>query len=217
MHKIGLRERKAARLKVGLAETLVELLEQRPLEDISIREICEAHEISEATFFNYYPRKQDVLSYFIQLWRLEMSWMARQATAASGGLEAIAAMFEHASDQLAQFPAFMGEMLAYQARLRDWPQPVEISLAERLQAFPEMEGIEDLSAEGLDSIFSALLGKAIELGELPTQTDREAVILALVSLFFGVPMQMRLYEPERIAELYHKELQILWQGVQDAR
>ena len=54
MKKIGLRERKSAKLKLGLAETLVELLEQRPLEEISVRELCEAHEISEATFFNYY-------------------------------------------------------------------------------------------------------------------------------------------------------------------
>jgi len=213
MNKIGLRERKTARLKVGLAETLVELLEQRPLEEISIREICEAHEISEATFFNYYPRKQDVLGYFIQLWRLEMSWVAQQAATVSG-LEAIDAIFEHASGQLAQFPAFMGEMLAYQARLRDWPQGVEIGLAERLQAFPELEGIESLTPEGLESIFSGLVGRAIEQGELPQGTDREAVILALVSLFFGVPMQMRLYEPERIAELYEKELQLLWRGVQ---
>jgi len=213
MTKIGLRERKAARLKVGLAETLVELLEQRPLEEISIREMCESHEISEATFFNYYPRKQDVLSYFIQLWRLEMTWLAQQA-AAESGLDAIAGIFDHAAGQLSQFPAFMGEMLAYQARLRDWPQAVEITPAERLQAFPEMEGIEELVPEGLESIFSSLLGRAIEQGQLAADSDREALILALVSLFFGVPMQMRLYEPKRIGELLQKELQLLWRATQ---
>jgi AcrR family transcriptional regulator len=213
MKKIGLRERKSAKLKVGLAETMVELLEQRPLEEIAIRELCEAHEISEATFFNYFPRKQDVLSYFIQLWSLEMAWVARQAQAETGGMEAIEAIFDYGAGQWAQYPAFMGEMLAYQARLREWPQSVEIGLAERLQAFPDMDGIEDIPSEGLDSILSGLLGRAIEQGQLPQETDREVVILALVSLFFGVPMQMRLYEPERIGEIYHRELQLLWHGL----
>lgn len=213
MKKIGLRERKSAKLKIGLAETLVELLEQRPLEEISVRELCETHEISEATFFNYFPRKQDVLTYFIQLWSIEVGWVARQVDTSTGGLEAIEAIFEYGADQIARYPAFMGEMIAYQARLREWPQPMQIGLAERLQAFPELEGVEEIPAEGLDSVLSEYLKVSIEHGQLPQDTDREATILALVSIFFGIPMLMRLYEPERIGEIYQKELQLLWRGL----
>ena len=107
----------------------------------------------------------------------------------------------------------MGEMIAYQARLRDWPQPVEIGVPERLQAFPDMDGIEEIPAEGLDSVLAGHIGIAIDRGQLPQGTDREATVLALSSLFYGVPMLMRLYDPERIAEVYQKELQLLWRGL----
>lgn len=212
MTKIGLRERKAARLKVGLAETLLELLEQRPLEDISIRELCEAHEISEATFFNYYPRKQDVLSYFMGLWRLEMTWMAERASGELDGLAVIEALFEQLAEQWAQFPAFMGEMLAHQARYREAYAEPSVTAAECLQAFSELEGIEQLQAESLDGLFSTQLGRALEAGQLPADSDRETLVVALMAISAGVPMQMRQYEPERIGEMYQKELQLLWRG-----
>jgi hypothetical protein len=149
----------------------------------------------------------------MQLWRLEMSWMSQQATQAMGGIEVIEGIFEHLAEQWSQFPAFMGEMLAYQARLREWGAEPELSLAERLQAFPEMEGIESVEAESLDSLFATQIGRAMDTGALPGECDRELAMLALVALASGVPIQMRQYEPERIGEVYQNELQLLWRGL----
>lgn len=214
MTQLGLRERKSAKLKIGLAETMVELLEQKPLEEIAVRELCEAHEISEATFFNYFPRKQDVLVYFIQLWSIEMGWMARTQLPRESGLEAIEMLFQYGAGQFTQYPAFMAEMIAHQARLREWPGTAEIGLAERLQAFPDMDGVETIPVEGLDAILSQLLKLAVEKGELPEDVEMESAVLGLVAIFFGIPMSMRLYDAERIGEMYQSELRIFWKGLQ---
>ena len=41
---------------------------------MSIKEICEEVQISEGTFFNYFPKKNDILNYFIALWSIEVKF-----------------------------------------------------------------------------------------------------------------------------------------------
>jgi AcrR family transcriptional regulator len=71
---LSLRERKYAQTKVNLLRTTVAKLNEKRLDEISVRELCDEVFISEATFFNYFPQKSDLLVYYIKLWSLEMQW-----------------------------------------------------------------------------------------------------------------------------------------------
>ncbi|HHO50022.1 MAG TPA: TetR family transcriptional regulator, partial [Deltaproteobacteria bacterium] len=61
---LPLRERKRARLHLDLVEALVVRLAERSLDEIGVGELAAAATTSEATFFNHFPSKQHLLTYF---------------------------------------------------------------------------------------------------------------------------------------------------------
>ncbi len=57
----GLRERKKARLRQQIVETALHLFRQRGYENTRIDDIAQTLEISQPTFFRYFPSKDAVL------------------------------------------------------------------------------------------------------------------------------------------------------------
>ena len=53
---------RAARSRVALRNTLISLLEQKPFEQVTIREIAAMAKIGYATFFRHYPSKEALLN-----------------------------------------------------------------------------------------------------------------------------------------------------------
>jgi AcrR family transcriptional regulator len=60
-HEPGLRERKKARLRQQIVETALHLFRQRGYENTRIDDIVQTLEISQPTFFRYFPSKDAVL------------------------------------------------------------------------------------------------------------------------------------------------------------
>ena len=59
--ELGLRQRKKARLKQQIIETSIKLFRKRGYEETRIDDIVQALEISQPTFFRYFPTKDAVL------------------------------------------------------------------------------------------------------------------------------------------------------------
>jgi len=59
--EIGLRQRKKARLRQQIIETSIKLFRKRGYEETRIDDIVQALEISQPTFFRYFPTKDAVL------------------------------------------------------------------------------------------------------------------------------------------------------------
>ena len=74
-----LRQKKFARTRLALATVLSNALMVQPLSEISVKALCREAEVSEATFFNYFPGKQNLMGYLAQLWLLELGWQAAAA------------------------------------------------------------------------------------------------------------------------------------------
>ena len=210
---LPLRQRKFARTKLALLDAAVSALRDRPLDEVTVKQLCETAGISEASFFNYFPRKTDLLVYYIQLWSIEMAWHGRRLADARGGLAAIEEIFAMTAARVAENPAPMGEIVAGQARMTVLPAFGEVGLAERLLALPELDGIEDLEGEGLDTLLPPLIDRAIRARELPTRTDRQAVFIALTTIFLGLPVVLRRAPAGALAEAYHTQLRLLWAGL----
>ncbi len=212
--KPGLRERKFARTRLKLAEALVVRLQNASLGDIVVRDLCDDVEVSEATFFNYFPRKVDLLDYYTQLWMLDLSWRCQHSD--NKGLAAISASFELMAQAFQQQNGVMSEIIGRQALQREKSEPIAIGLAERMIAYPDHLGIETLAIGGVDKAWLPALEWAIRSGELPANSHMSTLMVGLASIFYGVPLVLRQSNVTAISNTYTQQLQLFWAGIRTA-
>jgi AcrR family transcriptional regulator len=211
--RYSLRERKFARTRLALAEIVTHHLENAPLEALSVKALCERAQISEATFFNYFQKKEAILLYLDKLWTLELNWYGLQVAGQQKGLSVIEALFRYAAIQIQKKPGLMGEVIAYQARERTRAALPDITPAERFMAFRDLGGIENIGEESLESVFRNALQQAIDQGELPPNTVVAAAMIGLASIFYGVPLAIQHSNPAAIGAMYRQQLALLWAGL----
>ena len=215
-HNISLRERKHAQTKVALVQAIMEELKEKRLKDISVKEVCETIPISEVTFYNYFPKKTDVLLYIIQLWAIEIEWHLQKWEAEKSNLEIIEAFFDHAAHQIGMNPQVLNEALGFFAQKREEPSLEDLSVAEKLLAFPDLPGIEQiqiLESPSNRQLLAPYIRRAVECGELPQETDIENFSNILSSMLIGVIMHLHRTDLTQIRTTYRTLLRLLWKGL----
>ncbi|MGZ6564061.1 MAG: TetR/AcrR family transcriptional regulator [Solirubrobacteraceae bacterium] len=76
--ELGLRERKKQRTRELIAATARRLFIERGFEAVPVTEIARAAEVSEATVFNYFPTKEDLLYSGLQAFEEELLSAVRE-------------------------------------------------------------------------------------------------------------------------------------------
>jgi AcrR family transcriptional regulator len=208
----GLRARKAAKTKAALLDAMVARLGSRSFEDVSVKELCEHVSISEPTFFAHFPRKTDLLFYFLQTWTLRVAASAR---AAPGPRAAIWAIFETTAKEMSAQPRVAAEVMAFQARMPGTPSLAELTLAERQLALPGEPDVEALPAGGLQTLLPQLVRAAVSAGELPKTTDQARAVLSLATVFFGVPVTLLSHSPHALLLAYRAQLDMVWSALSE--
>lgn len=209
--KPSLRERKFAKTKLALLQAAVAELDNCSLDGVSVKALCDQVDVSEATFFNYFPKKTDLLDYYIQLWNLELSWLCQQSEAQ--GLALIDELFQRCACDFQKHTGILTEIIAYLARQRSRLDAPELSLAERQKAFPKLDGIESIAVQGLDRMWMQGLQQALSAGELPDNIHLPTAIMGLAAIFYGVPLMLCQSNVVTIGSTYKLQLQIFFQGL----
>src|SRR5579875_2007754 len=70
--ELGLRERKKLRTRTLIAETARRLFAERGFEAVSVAQIARDAEVSEATVFNYFPTKEDLVYFGMEAFEEEL-------------------------------------------------------------------------------------------------------------------------------------------------
>lgn len=201
---------KAAETRIGILEAALERLDERPLAAIPASELADAAGVSPATFFNYFPSKDDILALFVQLWTVEMAWRVARHPA-DDPLGAIELMLSATAEGSDEHPGILAEIVAYQTRNHfggELTPPTDEDLRRR---FPELEGIEEVSREaGLQTLVPPLLEHAVELGHLHADTPVTMLFAAIATLFFGAPVLVRQTESLTLEVAFSTQLRWLW-------
>jgi AcrR family transcriptional regulator len=211
-----LRQRKFARTRLGLARVLADALGSEGFEEIPVKRLCRAAEVSEATFFNYFPRKQDLMTYLAHLWVLELGWHVQRAKGEAQGLVVVDKLFAEVARTCERRPGVLAELLAWIARGGALNNGLEVSELEKQLAFPELQGVEAIPIKGIDAWLLPNLEAAIARGDLPENTLMPLLLNALLSVLFGVPLTLLAVDPARIAPVYRQQLALVLAGVRAA-
>ena len=207
--RLPLREKKFARVRLAILSVVLQLMKERSLAEISVREICEVVQVAPATFFNYFPSKEDVLVYYMRLWSIPVTLQCRAVAEQRTVLDAVVTVFDYTAREMEQYPRLMFEIIAYIAHATEPPHPSSLTRAERLLAFPDLPDAEDVEPQSIDELFTALLKQAVHAGELPSSLETEAVARLLKTIFYGVPLATRREGVLTIRRAYHEALDIL--------
>jgi AcrR family transcriptional regulator len=184
--KFTLRERKKARLRIALLETLLSLLKDMDLSRISVEMICERAETNKATFFQNFKHKEQLLDYFVCRW-----CYARSRELESGknvGFKGLESVFQSISkDPLGL--KIMVSLVSYYTRILEAPEMPVISACE-YSLFDAEAFSEGIQPRDLEQIFLHYLS---QMPEIKPKQHRE-ILQLLVTALYGVPVQMHVKE-----------------------
>ncbi len=212
----ALRTRKYARTRLTLAHALTQALAEQSLSEIPVKTLCHQAEVSEATFFNYFPRKQDLMAYLAHLWLLELGWHAQNTASRAGGLAVIDSLFAQTARTCEATPGLFRELLVWIVRGGNLEQSIELSSTEKQLAFPGLAGIEQTPVKGIDSWLATPLEAAIAGGDLPSNALVPTLLASLLAILLGVPLMLLSSDPKKVAAMYRQQLAVLWAGVRAA-
>ena len=202
--QLSLREKKYAKQKLKILDTLSEKLKEKSLADISVKEIVREIEISEMTFFNYFGSKGEVLVYFIELWNLEMQ-IKIQETELDSPMEAIYLIFEETAKQIElNYQLFM-EIVASMALYGLAKKDIEISKAEKILRFGKDVAFE---IGGFKELILPLLEEA------KIAKDKQPFIYtALYNTCFATPLLMKCPEFGELKDCYFEQIDYILKGI----
>ncbi len=209
---LPLRARKAAKTRIGLFAAGRDACEKRRFADIKVAELCEAVGVTEPTFYKYFPEKSDLLVLGIMLWGVETAWKLSRLPKAKTSLQRIDWLFAESARGFVSRPGFTREILARQATRAGPPKFLEVTIAERLYAFPGREGIERFPGCGIVALVTPLVRTAKRRELSPSSPSVDVLVQALVSIFLGVPIFTLWEDPSLVGRRYRQQLKLLWRG-----
>ncbi len=210
--KYPLREKKHAKTKLALTEAFIKRLEQEDYDTISIKDICQQVEVSEATFFNYFPRKIDVIIYFHNLFFLKIYWRLKHESQTDAPIQLVMDLLDYLAEELPEpnvFFRFIGVFVKDRQSRDEMPH---ISEAEKYYAYPDLPQIEEIQSVNMDLYLQDLIDQAVAQNVVKEGISAKDVWVAVNTILIGTPMSLE----ENFADLkeyYRKQLAWLQQSL----
>jgi len=209
-----LREKKYAKTKIALTRAFMGRLKSTRFADISIKDVCAGVEVSEGTFYNYFPSKADLICYFKALTLLKIMWEVKRKERESEARELIEHIFDLILKDIEQ-PFLFYEMVSIFTAERVEPDKASaLTEAEKTYAFPGCRGIEKTSVVTLGELFFQIIEKGQKKGELSKGVKVHDVVLSLMAVVVGVPLVIGMDDFGKLKKLYRRQLSLLWEAVE---
>jgi len=215
IEKYSLRATKSARIKVSLMKAFMVMLKKKRFDEISIKEVCRKAEVSEPTFFKYFPEKMDVVGYFVGLLTQRAIGKALKNSPKGKILPSINSIFSFMAAELKNANEVIYQVISLMLTERERLKKAPITSLEMKLTYEDYEDSEraNISPMHMDEFFMQALQKAVQNGELPAKTKTEEVGVSLMSILIGTLFAVRFSDMTNCAYHYDRQLKVLWKSL----
>ncbi len=208
-----LREKKYAKTKIAIMREFMSKLKAMRFADISIKEVCETVEVSEGTFYNYFPRKIDIIEYYFALAFLRIIWAIEIKKIAISYQEKIEYIFDAMSDEITE-PFLFYEIISVKTSAKkDCHNNLDLTEAEKVLGVPDCDGIECVQSVTMERYFTRILKDAKKDNQLKINFSVDQVVMALMSTAIGVPLSIEIKDFRNLKKAYRAQLAIITEGL----
>ncbi|MES0491697.1 MAG: TetR/AcrR family transcriptional regulator [Leptospirales bacterium] len=207
--EFSIRDIKYGRARLSVLRVFVDSIKDTNYEDIRIKDLCRTAEISEQSFYNYFPKKDDLFLYFISLWSVDVQLHAYELTP---GVKRIYSLFEYTAKRSDQNPNLLRQVVAYRAKNETDDSSLKmkpVSLAEKCILFGNADILKKLPDQGIAPVLNSNLKYAKKNGEISPDSDTNALTLGLAAIFFGIPILTTNTGTSSLSENYRKAIQLM--------
>lgn len=177
----GLRERKAAQLRLATARALNARLATKSLAEVSVEELAADVGISRMTFFNHFETKEHALELLVTTWMVEQGAALRRD--GLRGLAALEVLFANMGGWVQQSPDRVRQILAYYAARPGGRPVMSLSRAELEAIAPGLGDVEVPTTLGATLL--ELAAQAREAGEISLPSSDFELAHLLGGVLFG--------------------------------
>ncbi|WP_318508808.1 hypothetical protein [Bacillus sp. T3] len=187
MESFGIREKKAALLKVSILEEMLRLLKIKNLNDLTIDELCANINTTKVTFFKYFKYKEQVLDYFVCKWLYDRSFNIHCKK--YKGADGLYQIFQSICEDPVIGKKIMVSLIHYYSKLTEKPVAIELSPYE-YYLFNKEAFDQKVKPLNLQQVFTYCLSDITSIH--PSRYNE--VVYQLIALMYGVPIQTHIME-----------------------
>lgn len=214
LEDVSLREKKFIKTKVALMNAFIDRLQTTRMADVSIKDVCHSVEVSEGTFFNYFPRKIDLVYYCHQLFIYKVIYKTRHSVHSDRCLDLVDAFFQMVAEGFNQ-PSLVLEFISILTGEKEGMREIDIHPTEIAFALPECPGVEKEASEmrTLADFFTDTLRRAVQNKELPKKINIDDMCVHLVTVLVGVSVAVEVKGFPQLGRYYKEHLNLLWKAI----
>lgn len=192
-----LRETRKKELKELIFLKAVQLFQERGYENVTVQDITTACGIAKGTFFNYFPKKENILLFLgdsqIELWNESLKTYAN---------------VEHPKERI---KLVLGDLLD---RFTGHGDLMKHAVFEILKSNYLVEN-EVKSIQQLQEGLSSIITEAKETGKLNSQWDIHIITSTIMSTYFYTLMSHSLLHANEInvKNTLNQQLDVVWEGI----
>lgn len=204
--KPSLRELKKARTKIELFHTTLNIIEEKLFRFIRVEELCEHVGISKVTFFKIFPRKEDILIYFMRIWLTDCMLEIEETN--KKGTAALRHIFEKVSEQAKTQPGLMLSLIAFLSEEKMHPCMPHVTEAEIYLLYPDQKERVQTLVPDLSQVFTTCVEEGKQTGDITSKLETSHIVKLLHTIFYGAYLTAHLYNSD-VMEMYELHLRFL--------
>ena len=206
-----LRAVKAAKIKLAILQATIDLVGHGSFKDLHISELCKRVAISKVTLFRYFPRKKDILLYYMRIWTFHRAVELNEN--GKKGIEGIFFIVDKLSESFEKRPGLILSFIGHLASTQLIQKPFPIKEAERKMLYPQVDHIKKVEILSLEQLLETFLLEAIFNNEITKSSNPKDLTYSIVSVIYGSLLTAHIHHIKPSKLYFQRNTQIVLNGL----